>query len=108
MRFKQGIKLTNLQPQTLLAMYTVDIVFDEEGLPEPTCTSVNDSSHMANSRHYQGLAFDLRSKDLSTIQKLKVYNNLRNRLRHLGFDIIQESLGLEQEHIHLEFDPKGI
>ena len=106
MKFKAGVKLTGLQPQTLLAMQIVDRVFQEEMLREPTCTSANDGKHMTNSKHYKGFAFDLRTKDIQTSAKLAVFNSLYERLHHIGFDVIQESLGLDGEHLHLEYDPK--
>lgn len=102
MIFKQGVSIKGLRPEALLAMIVVDEVFKKMGLGEPVCTSCNDSQHMTNSLHYKGLAFDLRSHNLRLAEKLQVYNELRNRLKHLNFDIIQESLGMTNEHIHIE------
>lgn len=106
MIFKSGVSIKGLQSQTLVAMRVIEIAFEKYHLPEPVITSCNDGRHMTTSKHYQGLALDLRTKNLSINEKLLVYNELRNRLRHLGFDIIQESLGQENEHIHLEWDPQ--
>ena len=65
----------------------------------PTITSCNDSKHMIGSLHYEDLAWDLRTRDL-TKEEAKQWS--RNLASHLGkeFQVI-----LEKDHIHVEFDP---
>jgi len=74
-----------------------------ELLPFVVITSGVDGTHMRASKHYDGLALDIRSKGMfdkkGTLQRLKTV---------LGsdFDVILEAEGKDNEHIHVEFDPK--
>ena len=101
MRLKVGVKLHNLQPQTLLAMQITDQDHIERFGNECTITSVNDSEHMKGSLHGLGLAFDVRTRDLLPGQDKIWFNQLRSRLGAAGYDVV-----LESTHIHVEYDPK--
>jgi hypothetical protein len=72
---------------------------------EMVITSVNDSVHKKNSLHYQNRAIDIRTKHLTPEEKKKLYAFLRNKLGG-DYDVILESEGLDNEHIHIEYDPK--
>ena len=65
---------------------------------EVTVTSGRDGIHMKNSRHYTGDAIDIRSTDM----KLPEYTT-RKIGEELGnnFDVL-----FENDHIHIEYDPK--
>jgi hypothetical protein len=66
------------------------------------CTSLNDSIHKDGSLHYQGLAVDLRTRDLNHTSTIAWYIRVRDGLDPLGFDCL-----LERDHLHIEYDPKG-
>ena len=105
MRFKPGCRLEDLKAQTVLAMAVCDGIYRGFGL-EPTITSVNDSKHMARSRHYTGRAFDLRTKDVPQDHRKALFEKVRQSLGPIGFDVVWEAVGRAAEHIHVEFDPK--
>src|SRR5690606_13486430 len=63
LRFVSSCSFKELQPQTVFAMMIADQVFTANNF-ECWITSVNDLRHMTGSRHYKGLAFDLRTKHL--------------------------------------------
>ena len=105
MKFKPGCRLTDLKPQTVLALFVCDGIFRGFGL-EPTVTSVNDSKHMARSKHYTGRAFDLRTKDVPQDDRRALVEKIKLRLTPLGFDVVWEAVGRPSEHLHLEHDPK--
>lgn len=104
MRFKIGCSLRDLQPQTVLAMYVCDEVYREHGEPM-TITSVNDGAHMTGSYHYQGKAFDVRTKSIDS-GKRQIVEEVKRRLVPLGFDVVFEGADQLFEHIHVEHDPK--
>lgn len=105
MRFKDNtIGLQSLKPQLVLALVIVDQVmkrFDQEAL----ITSVNDGRHGRTSIHYDGGASDLRSKwfDQPHIVLKACLNAMGN---NPDFDMILEYEGKENEHFHLEYQPK--
>jgi len=65
-----------------------------------TITSGNDGKHMKKSLHYENKAIDIRCKNM----KYPVGTTLRIR-KTLGhnYDVI-----LEENHIHIEYQPKYI
>lgn len=65
---------------------------------EMTITSAKDGKHMQNSKHYKGLAIDIRTFDMSNV--CLVVNSLRKRF-YKKLDIVHES-----NHIHVEYEPK--
>lgn len=70
-------------------------------------TSMNDSSHGAESLHYKDRAVDLRSKHISADNREHVFQELVRLLNPLGYDVLFENQGLDAEHYHVEWDPKG-
>lgn len=103
MKFKTGVKLEGLKPETLLGMIVADDAYKAQRL-EMTITSVNDSQHKTNSKHYSGHAFDIRTKDTGMPRRL--HEEIKKVLSPVGFDVILEDLNGVNEHIHVEFDPK--
>lgn len=98
---KAGVDLRGLQPQMAVAYTIAAVVFWEQAGESCWITSATDSVHGANSLHPKGLALDLRTK------------HLRSELVHPVFVKLKEALGeqfdvvLEDDHLHVEFDPKG-
>lgn len=73
---------------------------------EVVITSVCDGVHSSRSFHYLLGAVDLRTKHLHTRdQKLKIYRRLDNESPS-NYDILLESLGQPQEHLHAELDDR--
>jgi hypothetical protein len=101
---KPGVKLTDLQPQMVLGAVIVAGVYEAHGAQQCVLTSVNDSKHGLDSLHYKGRAGDFRTKDFSG-NKLALRDAVREALGP-DFDVVLEHVGEEQEHIHVEWDPK--
>lgn len=99
MKLKPGVKLTGLSPQMALAAL---IVRDCYGGGECTITSANDGTHSALSFHYKGNALDFRTKDYAG-NKQALVTKIKEALGP-EFDVVLESLGKENEHIHVEWD----
>lgn len=108
MKLKAGVSLKGLQPQMCVAMMVVEDCYQRQ-VPahEVWITSANDGTHGVDSLHkLNGIcrALDFRTKDYSGNKE-----ELRNDIKvSLGdeFDVVLEHLGGEQEHIHVEYDPK--
>jgi hypothetical protein len=67
---------------------------------EMTITSAKDGKHMVGSLHYTGNAIDIRTRDMIFLSKVK---------RQITFDLgIDFDVVLENDHIHIEYDPQII
>lgn len=106
LKFKPGVSLKGLTPQMVLALEVVQEAFKSYGL-DTVVTSANDGTHKTNSFHYQGRAFDFRTKHSGNLGK-GIAGAIRERLGPIGFDVVYEDPGGENEHIHVEYDPKEV
>jgi hypothetical protein len=68
-------------------------------------TSGRDGTHRADSKHYFDQALDFRTKTLDMKQKHDRLAAVKKRLG-AGYDVLLESLGTPNEHLHCEWDPK--
>lgn len=104
MSLKTGVRLTDLAPQIVLAYVIVKDIFASRFLP-CVITSANDSRHGANSWHYKGRALDFRTKYAALNgHEAELLAEIREALGD-EFDVVLESVGTENEHIHIEYDP---
>nr|QJB21037.1 MAG: hypothetical protein [Microvirus sp.] len=93
MYVKAGVQFGDIQPCMVLAALICEQVFKDAG-QKFTITSVCDGKHKSASRHYNGLAFDIR------IHGVRDYLGLAPRLQDaLGseFDVV-----VETDHLHVE------
>lgn len=107
LRLKPGVRLQSLKPQMLIALSAVSAIWQAAGAASLTITSANDSRHGQNSLHYAGAAFDFRTNDLPL--RLDPRQLAREVKIALGpdFDVLLEDYGQPNEHLHVEWDPKG-
>lgn len=104
LRIKEGVSLAGLSPQMVLAAHVVALVYQDKGVAECWITSGCDGVHMHNSLHYLGKALDFRTKNLGASLKPTIARDVQLALG-AGFDVILESSGLPNEHLHVEWDP---
>jgi hypothetical protein len=105
MRLKPGVKFGNPIMAICFAAMVAESVFQKYNY-DCIITSVNDSTHGANSLHYSDCAFDLRTKHIAyKMDVKKIASEIKESLGE-HFDIVFESEGAVNEHIHLEYDPK--
>lgn len=84
----------------LVSLYA--IARDITAVPEIVITSVNDSQHMAGSRHYSNEAIDLRVKNLpNEAARQQLISELKAELGP-AFTVLYEHAGTPQAHIHLQ------
>jgi len=107
MIFKPEVNL-ELQPMMAKALPLIDLAHhDCELHRDAVCTSAKDGHHMDGSLHYQGLAVDVRSKDLSDAVTHQLAAALRQRLngdanKNRPYQVVIETT---PPHLHLEYDP---
>ena len=116
MKIKPGVNL-DLDPKMFYAMGFIEAAWLRDHLGEPTITSAKDSHEYRRSLHNgptfyivegqteDGLAVDVRTRDLSQDEAERVVVCLRKNLDPMGFDTILHGKG-DNRHIHCEFDQK--
>lgn len=105
MTLKPGVRLADLAPQMVLAAFVIDGCFSRRGV-ECVITSANDSKHSAASWHYKGRALDFRTKfDALNGHEQALRDEVKAALGD-DFDVVIEAVGADNEHLHVEYDPK--
>ena len=99
MKIKPGVDLRGVRPEIVVAMLLLEPVLLEHD-SDFVVTSCTDGKHMAGSKHYEGLAIDVRSRNLPKERHTACLIAMRETLGP-QFDVI-----LEGDHFHVEFDPK--
>jgi len=105
MRIKKGVDFNGIQPETVMAMLVCETALDDMGHPF-TATSILDGVHKPGSKHYAGLAFDIRTwADGSGTQ---LSNHIKQEMAARLRDILgpKWDVVVEDTHIHVEFDDK--
>jgi len=97
MPIKNGVDVGGLKPEILLAYIEACFIWREQG-ERAVITSGLDGRHMLGSKHYTGNAIDLRTRGL--LNKAMANEKLASALGS-DYDVV-----LEDDHIHVEYDPK--
>lgn len=103
-KLKAGVDLRGVRPEMLFALIVAKDIYSTYGL-DCVVTSVVRPPE-PKSLHDDGLAIDLRSKVVPRAHLDPILAALKESLP--GFDVILEDRGGENEHFHLEHDPKGL
>lgn len=83
-----------------IAMDVADALSKAIAKKEIVITAGFDGRHMAGSKHYEGNAFDMRSRFYTDRELVTLLANLRENLGP-DYDVVDEV-----SHIHIEYDPK--
>lgn|SRR5678815_2411768 len=109
---KGNVSLKDMSPQLVWGLTLTHEVWKE--IPKVgtfpvdkmmVVTSINDSPHGLNSLHGKGRAADIRTKQLEKTQKDWFVKAVKNVLGK-EWDVVFEDEGEENEHLHIEWDPK--
>jgi hypothetical protein len=97
MLIKAGVDISRLKPPIRKKLSKVHALYEALG-EHMIITCAYDGNHLAGSFHYAHLAIDL-------AYPLKMSNSFRDDLKAVfgpDYDIV-----FEQNHIHIEYDPKS-
>jgi len=99
MTFKEGVPEDTLANDMWQLMPVIDMITLIYCHRFAIVTSTTDGKHKKGSKHYKGLAVDLRTRDLTDEQITSYFNALKLALIRLC-DVVKET-----DHIHVEFEP---
>lgn len=110
-RLKQGVLLTNVCPQMILVIQVVNEIYKSHGIHETWITSCDDSQHGPTTLHGKGRALDFRIHNVPEPLRAPIVSKLKACLNDKTnggkeFEVYWESPGTENEHLHVEYDPK--
>lgn len=107
MGIKTGVQIYGLKPEMAMCDAIAGVVFRLHSIP---CvrTSVTGKKHGTRSLHPVGLAVDYRTKHITGLRRLDTVGMIVADLKEAlpCCDVVFEHAEQEQEHIHVEFDPK--
>lgn len=102
-QLKPGTTIYGIRPEMVMCHGSVVSVYNKRGFYCMVTSGVG-KKHSKRSLHYVGYALDYRTKHLSDDVKRKIVKEIQEALPCC--DVVLEHLGEEQEHIHVEYDPK--
>lgn len=105
MRLKPTTRLLGLKPEMVVALLVAESVYHARGL-DCVITSGIDGEHLRASKHYAGLAVDLRVHHVPVADRDALVADLRDALGP-DYDVVWEAYGTPNEHVHLEHEPKA-
>lgn len=104
-KFKAGVRL-DLKPEMARALPWIEAAHADAYLTRGAIiTSGTDGVHRDDSKHYEGLAVDLRTRDLTPVEIARLVPALRKRLNGSANADRPYNVVVETTHIHVEFDP---
>ena len=107
MKIKDNSIRVDFTPQLIFGLAKFEKVYTEVTGFEPIITSGSEQStkHSATSLHYSGNAADIRSRTILDVAKQTIIDIFKEDMT-IDFDLILEGEGTENEHFHLEYQPK--
>ena len=84
----------------LRTLEVVKVLFPE--IIEIVITSINDSTHSENSRHYRNEAIDIRSKNFPSREVKRNFRAKYEEMLGPKFRVLLENEGTENEHFHTQ------
>lgn len=104
LRWDDSVKFDKLHPAMLLAAQRVNAIYESLSLKDLWITSGNDKTHKTGSKHYDGKAFDFRTKLIPTADlKQQVFAQVKAALGPQFF-VDLEDFGKDNEHLHVQFN----
>jgi len=101
MKIKEGVKLTALCPQMVVALIAVWEEYSKRNV-ELVITPGTDGTHSEKSKHYAGSALDFRVWNLPNyeVEAPQLAKQLQDKL---GRDFL---VLFEQDHFHIQYEPR--
>lgn len=102
---KDGAKIDGLKPEILAGLMIVEKVMSHFGF-DTVVTEGTGGEHMVGSLHYTGYALDIRCKHIELPSKKHEIMLEAKAMLGENYDFILENEGKDDQHFHMEYDPK--
>ena len=102
---KPGVRIHGMCPEIWAGIWIVERVVDKLFGRAIRLTAGIDGKHSNASLHNIGHAADIGAKEFKPEEKQEILNQSLLALG-MDFDFILEAAGTDNEHFHLEFQPK--
>lgn len=99
------IRFTVLTPALAYMLYSLEKFHRKNFVKQPenlVITSINDSQHSLNSRHYKNEAIDIRSKNFSNREEKRLFRVELELVLGKQFRVLLEDEGKPNEHFHIQ------
>lgn len=97
---KPGVQFWGIHSRIVAALPVLEQIYSKFG-QDLVITSARDGVHKPHSKHYSGEALDLRTFNLTPLERPEAHFDIHTALGS-DFDVV-----LETDHIHIELDPKA-
>lgn len=104
LKLKPGVRVGGATNEICIAVSVAAIAYQQYGA-DCVITSMCDGKHSVGSRHYEGDAFDVRVHNIRESDRDDMVKTLASALG-ADYDVLRESIGTGNEHIHIEYNPK--
>ena len=98
LRIKKGVRVRGLSNEAMIGIHLAESVFERHS-HDCIITSITDGTHSKNSRHYIGMAFDLRRRHLDSDKQANEI--LKELISELGSEYL---IILEKTHYHIQYN----
>lgn len=105
MKLRPSVRILGVKPETVLGALIVESCYAAIGV-DPVVTVGIEGVHSMGSEHYTGLALDFRMHHVPVDRREALVAAIREALGP-DFDVLWESVGTPNEHLHIEYDPKA-
>lgn len=106
-RTKRTVWFDYIRPEIHTLFAGLNLIFAKVAQTDCVITSASDGTHKIGSLHYQSKAIDIRSKPYPPDVKQRLLQEMKH-LFGIRYDILLEGEGTDNEHFHIEYDPKGV
>lgn len=99
------VTFTELTPGLAFILYGLEKFHRQRKVEQPEnliITSLNDSQHSSNSRHYKNEAIDVRSKNFPSRESKRIFRQELELFLGPFFRVLIESEGTDNEHFHIQ------
>jgi len=101
MKLKDSVRILGAKPELVIALMICDAIYSDND-ERLTVTSIVDGHHSRTSRHYLGMAADLRTNNIDETTTALISLEIKRQLPE--FYVVLENEGTPNEHIHIQFN----
>ena len=107
MQIKSGVSLLGITPQAVVLLMIANDIYRSEFGIELRLTSGSEGKHGYASLHKSGNAIDIGTRGMQSWTSPEAVSKRLSESSGDEVDVVLEAVGTPNEHIHMEWQPKG-